>query len=171
MHRDASDLSPSLTENVMTFYLKMPNHLSNSRRPNPLAQQSITYSSCVNTATAFSSYNYGDLISHLSLVNSSSFSLAANLARIQTKNHSRRKLPQLMPHHILRNRHIVVYLPIMHLKLEPDEIWQDGGAARLRFDRDCTLARFGGNDWEARCGDGSEIRAASFWRTDWFGGM
>ena len=48
-----------------------------------------------------------------------------------------------MSHHILSDRHIVVDLPIVHLELEPDEVGQDGGAPRLRFDRDDTLAGFG----------------------------
>lgn len=37
----------------------------------------------------------------------------------------------------------------MHLEFEPDEVGQDRRAARLRFDRGCTLAGFGGDDWEA----------------------
>ena len=54
-----------------------------------------------------------------------------------------------MPYHLLRDYDIVVNLPIVHLELEPDEIGQDRGAARLRFDWGCTLAGFGGNDGEA----------------------
>ncbi len=51
-----------------------------------------------------------------------------------------------MPHHLLRDRHIVVYLPVVYLKFEPDEIGQNGGAACLRFDWGCSLAGFGGDD-------------------------
>lgn len=54
-----------------------------------------------------------------------------------------------MPHHLLRDRHVIVYLPIVHLELEPDEVGQDGRAARLRFDGGCALAWFGADDGEA----------------------
>ena len=55
-----------------------------------------------------------------------------------------------MPHHLLRDRHVIVYLPIVHLELEPDEVGQDGRAARLRFYRGgCALAWFGADDGEA----------------------
>ena len=54
-----------------------------------------------------------------------------------------------MPYHLLRDCNIIVYLPVVHLELEPDKIGQDRGAARLRFDWGCTLARFGGDYWEA----------------------
>ena len=54
-----------------------------------------------------------------------------------------------MPHHVLRDRHIMIHLPIMHLELESNEIGQDRCAARLRFDWRCTLAGLGGDDWEA----------------------
>lgn len=72
-----------------------------------------------------------------------------------------------MPHHLLRDRHIIVDLPIMHLELEPDEIRQDRRGARLRFYRGCSLARFGdddgqtlGRDWlkVSRLPHGSELR-------------
>lgn len=53
-----------------------------------------------------------------------------------------------MPHHLLRDRHIIVDLPIMHLELEPDEIRQDRRAARLRFYWGCALASFGDDDWQ-----------------------
>ena len=39
-----------------------------------------------------------------------------------------------MPHHLLRNRQIVVYLPIVNLKFESHEVRQDGCGTRLRFD-------------------------------------
>ena len=54
-----------------------------------------------------------------------------------------------MPHHLLRDSNIIIYLPVVHLELEPDKIGQDRGAARLRFDWGCTLAGFRGDDWEA----------------------
>lgn len=62
---------------------------------------------------------------------------------------SRRKLPQLMPHHILRDRHLVVDLPVMHLELQPHEIRQDGGGSRLGFYRRCALARLRADDGES----------------------
>ena len=72
---------------------------------------------------------------------------------LKTNEYSRRKLPKLVPHHIFRDRYIIIDLPIMHLELEPDEIGQDRRAARLRLYRGCTLAGFGddgetiGTDW------------------------
>ena len=54
-----------------------------------------------------------------------------------------------MPHHLFRDRYIGVNLPVVHLELEPDEVGQNCRAARLRFYRGCTLARFGGDDGEA----------------------
>ena len=135
-HRDASDVSHLLAENIMTFHLKMPNNLSNSRRLDPLAQQSITYSSSVYTATAFSSCDHSDSISLLPLVSSSSSIKQLPISLPSTRNNKH----SLVPQNPDRNGHIMIYLPIMHLKLEPDEIRQDGGAARLRFDWDCTLA-------------------------------
>lgn len=65
------------------------------------------------------------------------------------KTHSRRKLPKLMPHHLLRDRHFIVDLPVVHLEPEPDEIGQDRRAARLRFDGGRALAWFRGHDGEA----------------------
>ena len=69
--------------------------------------------------------------------------------RKNTRPDSRRELPKLMPHHLLRDRHIVVYLPVVHLELEPDEVRQDGRAARLRLDGGRALAWFGADDGEA----------------------
>ena len=54
-----------------------------------------------------------------------------------------------MPYHLLRDRYIGVNLPIVHLELEPDEVGQNRRAARLRFNRGCTLAGFGVDDGEA----------------------
>jgi len=38
----------------------------------------------------------------------------------------RRELPQLMAYHILCDCNIMVHLTIMHLELQPHEVWQDG---------------------------------------------
>ena len=46
----------------------------------------------------------------------------------------RSKLSQFVSHHILRNRHIVVHLSIVHLELQTNEIWKDGGGAGLCAD-------------------------------------
>ena len=62
-----------------------------------------------------------------------------------------------MPHHLLRDRYIVVNLPVVHLELEPDEVGQNRRAARLRFYRGCTLAGFGDDDWEAVGRDWSRV--------------
>lgn len=68
--------------------------------------------------------------------------------RIPERLPRRRKLPKLMPHHLLRDCHIIINLPIMHLELEPDEIGQDRRAPRLRFDGRGPLAWFGAHDGE-----------------------
>ena len=54
-----------------------------------------------------------------------------------------------MPYHLLRDRHFVIYLPIVHLELEPDEVGQDRRAARLRFDWGCAFTGFGHDDGKA----------------------
>ena len=43
----------------------------------------------------------------------------------------RRKLPQLMSHHLLRYIHFLIALPIMHCKSQTDEIRKDGSSAFL----------------------------------------
>lgn len=48
-----------------------------------------------------------------------------------------------MTHHVLRDNHIMIHLPIMDLELEPDEIRQDGCRTRLRLDRNNLLAHDG----------------------------
>ena len=53
-----------------------------------------------------------------------------------------------MAHHLFRNRHFIINLPVMHLELEPDEVGQDGRAACLRFNGRSILAGFWGDDWE-----------------------
>ena len=54
-----------------------------------------------------------------------------------------------MSHHGLRDCHIVVHLPVMHLELESHEVWQNRCRARLGFDGGCTFASFGPDDGEA----------------------
>jgi hypothetical protein len=48
---------------------------------------------------------------------------------------ARRELAQLMPDHVLGDGHVVVYLAVVHLKLEAYEVGQDRGGARLCPDR------------------------------------
>lgn len=38
----------------------------------------------------------------------------------------RRKLAELVAHHILGNGHVIIYFAIVHLELEANEIGQDG---------------------------------------------
>ena len=65
---------------------------------------------------------------------------------------SRRKLPKLVPHHLLRYSYIMIYLPIVHLELEPDKVGQDRRASRLGFNGRSPLAWFGADDGETvRC--------------------
>lgn len=68
-------------------------------------------------------------------------------------HHLRRKFSQLVSHHILRYQDVVIRLPIVHLKLQPHEIRQDGRGPRLRFDGWRALAWLGTDDGEAvsRC--------------------
>ena len=54
-----------------------------------------------------------------------------------------------MPHHILRDRHIMVDLPVIHLELQSYEIRQDGRAACLCFNRWRALAWSRANDIQA----------------------
>lgn len=49
-----------------------------------------------------------------------------------TRLYIHRKLPQLVSHHILRDRHGVIHLPIVHLKRQPDKSGQNRRGARLR---------------------------------------
>lgn len=44
-------------------------------------------------------------------------------------------LPQFPPHHLLRDSHLVVMLPVVHCEPQPDEVRQDGGRSFLRSDR------------------------------------
>lgn len=54
-----------------------------------------------------------------------------------------------MPHHLLRNHQIIIYLPIMNLKFESHEVRQDGRGTRLRFDWGGFLAGFRTDDGKA----------------------
>ena len=63
--------------------------------------------------------------------------------------YSRRKLPQFMPHHILRDGHIMIDLAIVHLEFQPHEIGQDGRGACLGFDGCLAFAGFGAYDGKA----------------------
>lgn len=64
------------------------------------------------------------------------------------KGDLRSKLPELMSHHILRNRHIVVHLSIVDLELQADEVWEDGRGAGLCADRVYLHAWDDLGDWE-----------------------
>lgn len=64
-----------------------------------------------------------------------------------------------MPHHSLRNRHIMIHLPIMHLKNQPHKIWQYGSAAGLGFYWGGLLAWLWADDGES-VGGGELVRVA-----------
>lgn len=53
-----------------------------------------------------------------------------------------------MPYHRLRDRHINVVLPIVHLELQAHEIGQDGRGARLGLDWRLPFTGFCADDWE-----------------------
>ena len=57
-----------------------------------------------------------------------------------------------MSHHVLRDCHFNIPLPVMHLEFEPDEVGQDRRAARLGSDWGRTLAGFGADNGEAEGG-------------------
>jgi hypothetical protein len=77
-------------------------------------------------------------------------SLACILAvnSIQIIANIRRELPKFMPNHIFRHRELMINLPIVNLKLQSDEIWQDGCRACLCLDWGSVLALFRLDDWE-----------------------
>lgn len=62
--------------------------------------------------------------------------------------YSRRKLPQLVPHHLVRNHHVVVHLTVVHLEYQSHHVGQDGRRARLRADWRDFLAGEDFEDWE-----------------------
>lgn len=53
-----------------------------------------------------------------------------------------------MPHHVLCDRYIVIYLPVVYLKLQAHKIRQDGSRACLSLDRNDALAGLWPNDWK-----------------------
>lgn len=53
----------------------------------------------------------------------------------EREQHIRNILPQLPPHHLLRDSHLVVLLPVVHGEPQPDKVRQDGGCSFLRSDR------------------------------------
>jgi len=61
----------------------------------------------------------------------------------------RRELSKFVPDHVLRHRELVINFPIMHLKLQADEVRQDGCGARLSFYRNKLLAYLRPYDWKA----------------------
>lgn len=55
-----------------------------------------------------------------------------------------------MSNHLLRDRNIMVYLPIVYLKSQTNKIREDGCTAGLGLDWGHLIARtFGTGDWEA----------------------
>lgn len=60
--------------------------------------------------------------------------------------YSRRELPQLVAHHVLRDSDVVIDLPIVDLELQPHEVRQDGRRARLRLYRRRPLSRRAADD-------------------------
>lgn len=62
--------------------------------------------------------------------------------------YSRRKLPQLVPHHLVRNHHVVVHLAVVHLEYQSHHVGQDGRRTRLRADWRDFLAGEDFEDWE-----------------------
>jgi len=59
-----------------------------------------------------------------------------------------RELPQLAPNHILRDRYIVVNLPIVHLEFEPNKVWQYRGSTGLRLYWRYPFTGLRSYDWE-----------------------
>lgn len=55
--------------------------------------------------------------------------------RVELFQNLRRELSKLMSNHILSDADIVIYLAIVYLEDEINEIWQYCGAPRLGFDR------------------------------------
>lgn len=47
----------------------------------------------------------------------------------------RNEFPQLVPHHILRNRNLLIDLAVVHRKFQTDEVREDSCRARLGLDR------------------------------------
>lgn len=66
----------------------------------------------------------------------------------EVRENLRAEFAQLMSHHILRDRDIVVHLSIMHLELQPHEVRQDRRRALLRPDGDDLLSLSIAHDWK-----------------------
>lgn len=69
----------------------------------------------------------------------------------------RRKLAELMAHHLLGNGHVMINLAVVHLELEADKVRQDGSRPRLCPNGRDPLSRFRAHDWESR--QGQVVRA------------
>ena len=52
----------------------------------------------------------------------------------ESEGYLRSELSELVSHHILSDRDIVVNFSVMNLELQADEVWQDGGGAGLCAD-------------------------------------
>lgn len=65
-----------------------------------------------------------------------------------TKGNLRRKLPQFMPHHVLRNQHIYVILSVVNLEDHINEIGENCTGACLGFDRRVFRCTFNVVNWE-----------------------
>lgn len=62
-----------------------------------------------------------------------------------------------MPHHIFRNCHIIVDLPIVHLELQSHKIWKYCRSAGHGFNGRCPLAKDGAHDRETGRGKGLDV--------------
>lgn len=71
------------------------------------------------------------------------------IPQLYSTENSRRKLPQLVPHHLVRNHNVVVHLAVVHLEDESHHVGQDARRARLRADWRDFLAGEDFDDWEA----------------------
>ena len=75
--------------------------------------------------------------------------------RISLLRHSRDKLAQLPPHHLLRDQDILVRLPVVDGEPQAQEIGQDRCRARARLDHRCP----GRGGVGFREGDGEDVRS------------
>ena len=75
------------------------------------------------------------------------FSLVLRLL-IRERLPCRRKLAELVSHHILRYPDAVVDLAIVHLECESNEVWENGGTSGLGFDGRSLLAGLRADDWK-----------------------
>ncbi len=75
--------------------------------------------------------------------------------RLPVEDDLRRELSQLVADHLLGDSHVVVHLAIVHLKLQADEVGQNGRRARLCPDRWDLLPRYGTCD--GKPGGGGEL--------------